>query len=96
MKLSNLFVVGLAFATIGASSFAHGGHGGGPGHSHGGHGHGGHGGHGGKITCAVKNLRGDLFTARGKAFRRFEVMERAMNKCERAGSRVCRPLGCGF
>lgn len=63
-----------------------------------GHGHGGHGGHGrpdAKVMCTARNLRGQVFTARGSAFRRFEVQQRAVNKCVASGSAVCRATGCG-
>jgi len=89
--MKTLFAITFAFAaTMSTGAFAH--HGG---PHHGGGFGGGHGGHGNRqIVCRVKNLRGMNFQARGNAFNRFMVERRAMDKCYRAGSRVCIATGC--
>ena len=58
-------------------------------------GHGGHGRPEPRVMCMARNLRGNVFTARGSAFRRFDVQQRAVNKCVASGSAVCRATGCG-
>ncbi len=47
-----------------------------------------------QITCRVRNGRGVVFQARGRAMNYFRVQQRAMNKCYASGSRRCRLLAC--
>lgn len=84
--MKQLFAVAFAFGLT-FSAFADHGHGGGFGGGHGG-------GHVRTVVCSATNLRGMVFTAHGKANRRFQVQQRAMDKCVMAGSRVCRATGC--
>lgn len=44
-------------------------------------------------VCKAQNLRGQIFTAQAILSRQVAQSE-ALNKCYRAGSRQCRPLGC--